>query len=176
MFVAVWPDDATLRRLSDLELGAVQRLRAVGPGQWHITLRFLGQVDDDLLPVLVDALGHAAAYAVDPVRCIVGPSTAWFSGARVLQIPVRGLDRAAGAVREATISVVPDPTPGPAPFAGHLTIARVKGRRLDPSARGALAGIPFAAEFAVQSLALVASHLSPEGPRYSTLARLPLPI
>ena len=132
----------------------MQRLRAVGPGQWHITLRFLGQVDDDLLPVLFDALGHAAAYAVGPVRCI---------------------DRAAEAVREATIPVVPDPTPRRAPFAGHLTIARVKGRRLDPSARATVAGIPFTAEFAVQSLAVVASHLSAEGPHYSTLARLPLP-
>jgi 2'-5' RNA ligase len=175
MFVAVWPDDATRRRLSGLDLGTAQGLRAVEPAQWHVTLRFLGEVDGDLVPVLVDALGHAAAHVVGPVRCILGPATTWFSGAKVLQIPVAGLDRAAEAVREATVPFVPDPTPGRVAFAGHLTIARVKGRRPDPSARADVASLPFSAEFAVKSLALVSSHLSPEGPRYSTLARLPLP-
>jgi 2'-5' RNA ligase len=175
MFVAVWPDDATRRRLCGLELGTVPGLKAVEPAQWHVTLRFLGQVDDDLVPVLVDALGQAAAHVVGPVRCILGPATSWFSGAKVLQIPVAGLDRAAEAVREATVPVVPDPTPGRMAFAGHLTIARLKGRRPDPTARAAVAGLPFSAEFAVKNLALVSSHLSPEGARYSTLARLPLP-
>jgi 2'-5' RNA ligase len=173
MFVAVWPDDPTRRRLSALELATAQHLRVVEPAQWHVTLRFLGQVDDDLLPALIDALGHAANH-VGPVRCILGPATAWFSGAKVLQIPVAGLDRAAEAVRGATIPLVPDPSRAPSPFAGHLTIARVKGRLLDPSARAALTGSPFTAEFAVKGLAVVSSDLSPEGPRYATLAELPL--
>ena len=60
MFVAVWPDDPTLKRLKMLELGPVQGLRLVRPGRWHITLRFLGEVEDDLVPALVDALRDAA--------------------------------------------------------------------------------------------------------------------
>ena len=60
MFVAAWPDDTTLKRLSLLELGPAQGLTLVRPGQWHITLRFLGDVDDHLVPALVDALGAAA--------------------------------------------------------------------------------------------------------------------
>jgi 2'-5' RNA ligase len=174
MFVAVWPDDLTVRRLSALDLGAVPGLRAVRPGQWHVTLRFLGEVTENLVPALVDALSNAATRVPQPVRGTIGPATTWFSGLRVLQIPVAGLDQAAAAVRQATVPTVPDT--GEAPFVGHLTVARVRGhRRPDPTTRAAVAGIAFTAEFAVPHLLLVASDLSPEGPHYSTLARLALP-
>jgi 2'-5' RNA ligase len=173
MFVAVWPDDPTARRLSALELESVPGLRTVRPGQWHVTLRFLGEVGDDLFPALVDALGRAATRVRVPVRCTLGPATAWFSGTRVLQIPATGLDDAAETVRQATVPTIPDA--GPAPFVGHLTVARLRGRRPDPSTQAAVAGVAFTAEFAVPRLLLVASDLSPGGPRYTTLARLPLP-
>lgn len=173
MFVAVWPDALTVRRLSALALGSVPGLRAVPPGQWHITLRFLGEVDDDRVPVLVDALERAMPQVPGPVHCALGPATAWFSGERVLQIPVTGLDAVAGVVRRATIATVPSTSE--ANFVGHLTVARVRGRRPDPSTRAAVAGIAFLAEFAVRRLVLVASALSPAGPRYSTLAQLALP-
>jgi RNA 2',3'-cyclic 3'-phosphodiesterase len=174
MFVAVWPDDATRKRLSLLELGTVQGVRPVRPGRWHITLRFLGEVEEDLVPALVDALGDAAESMAAPLRCEVGPGTAWFGGERVLQIPVAGLDEGAEAVRRATLPLVPDSDHGEAPFTGHLTVARSKQRRLDASVRAALAGVPFAASFDVSSFDLVASLLSSEGPRYTTLARVPL--
>jgi 2'-5' RNA ligase len=173
MFVAVWPDDLTVHRLSALELGSVPGLRTVRPGQWHVTLRFLGDVDDDLLPVLVDALGHAATRVPAPARCTIGPATAWFGGTRVLQIPATGLDGVAEAVRWATVDTIPGP--GQPPFVGHLTVARVRGRRPEPSTRAGAAGIAFTAEFAVPHFALVASELSPEGPHYTTLARFCLP-
>ena len=122
MFVAVWPDDLTVRRLSALELGSVPGLRTVRPGQWHVTLRFLGEVDDVLHPVLVDALRSAAARVRGPVRCTIGPATAWFDGNRVLQIPATGLDGVAGAVRQATFPLIPEARQ--AQFVGHLTVAR----------------------------------------------------
>jgi RNA 2',3'-cyclic 3'-phosphodiesterase len=174
MFVAVWPDDSTLERLNLLELGTVQGVRLVRPGRWHITLRFLGEVEEGLVPALVDALGDAAGSMAGPLLCEVGPGTAWFSGERVLQIPVAGLDEGAEAVRRATLPLVPDSNHGEAPFIGHLTVARSKHRRLDASARAALAGVPCAASFDADSFDLVASLLSSEGPRYSTLARVPL--
>jgi 2'-5' RNA ligase len=173
MFVAVWPDDRTVRRLSALDLSSVTGLSAVRPGQWHITLRFLGDVADDHVPSLVVALGRAAVRASRPARCTIGPATAWFSGARVLQIPVRGLDEIAAAVRTETVRVVP--AAAGETFVAHLTVARARGRRRpDPSTKAALAGIAISAEFAVADLLLVASELTPDGPHYSTLARLPL--
>jgi 2'-5' RNA ligase len=173
MFVAVWPDDVTARRLSALDLGSVPGLRTVHAGQWHVTLRFLGEVEEDLLPELVDALGSAATRVQAPVRCTIGPATAWFGGNRVLQIPATGADGIAEAVRQATVHTIPDA--GEAPFVGHLTVARVPERRPDQSARAAAAGVAFTAEFAVSRFLLVASALSPAGPRYSTLERFPLP-
>jgi 2'-5' RNA ligase len=92
----------------------------------------------------------------------------------VLQIPVAGLDEGAEAVRRATLPLVPDLNHGDAPFTGHLTVARSKQHGLDASARAALAGVPFAASFDVNSFDLVVSLLSSEGPRYTTLARAPL--
>ena len=102
MFVAVWPDGPTADRLSELELGPTEEVRLVRPEQWHITLRFLGDVDIDLVPALADTLRSAAAELPDSIHCEVGPGTAWFGGDRVLHIPVSGLDRAADAIRRAT--------------------------------------------------------------------------
>ncbi len=169
--MAVWPDDSTAQRLASLKLGPADDLRLVGSPNWHVTLRFLGEVDDDLVPALVDALDSTAANVPGAIQCRVGPVTAWF-GDRVLHIPARGLDELAEAVRSATIPVAPVRSDKEPQFNGHLTIARTKGRRLDASARRSLAGIPFAATFEVDSLDLVASEHSREGPRYSTLATL----
>ena len=175
MFVAVWPDDGTQERLSSLRLKPAQGLRLVEPGQWHITLRFLGDVDEQLVPSLIDALGSGVRRLVVPVHCEVGPSTAWFNGDRILQIPVAGLDATAGAVRSATIPVIPGRVRGEPQFQGHLTIARSMGRGPDVTVRTALAGLPFFSTFPVDDIHLVASHVSAEGTRYSTLERVPLP-
>jgi 2'-5' RNA ligase len=174
LFAAVWPDEATRRRLSSLPLGPAPGLRPVGPGQWHVTLRFLGDVDDGLVPGLLDALAGASAAVPGPVQCEIGPATAWLDGGRVLHLPVAGLDALARAVRTATDPVVPDPETGPPRFTGHLTLARARRHRLDASARASLAGVPFAASFDVDSFDLVASQLAPAGPRYTTLGRVAL--
>lgn len=174
LFVAVWPDSSTLGRLAALQLGSVDALRLVKPGEWHITLRFLGDVDPVLVPSLVDALETATGTLPDFVHCELGPSTAWFAGDRVLQIPVSGLDQAAVAIRDATVPVVPDVNPVNARFLGHLTVARSKLRRLSASERSALAGIPFAASFEADSFDLVGSQPGTKGSRYTTLERVSL--
>ncbi len=174
MFVAVWPDDSALRQLSALQLRPIKALRLVKPRQWHITLRFLDDVDPVLVPTLVAALESAAGTLPDCLHCDVGPRTAWFGGGRVLQIPVSGLDGAAATIGEATAPIVPDMNPGEARFTGHLTVARSKRRRLSASERSALAGIPVAASFDVDSFDLVSSEPGPGGSRYTTLARVSL--
>ncbi|HEV3264453.1 MAG TPA: 2'-5' RNA ligase family protein [Acidimicrobiales bacterium] len=169
--MAVWPDDSTLEGLASLSLGSTEGLRLVGPGTWHITLRFLGEVDDDVVPALAAALDSTAANMPGKIQCRVGPETAWF-GDRVLHIPAQGLEDLATAVRAATIPVVPARTDRELRFNGHLTIARTKGHRLDTSARRALAGIPFAATFEVDSFDLVASEHSSDGRQYTPRATL----
>jgi RNA 2',3'-cyclic 3'-phosphodiesterase len=176
LFVAAWPDDDTRRQLRglELELGKSKGLRFVGPSRWHVTLRFLGKVDAPAVGPLGDALiACGTAFAV-PVECRLGPGTGWFTGVRVLHLPAAGLDSLAEAVRVATLPAVPEAPGGGAPFNGHLTLARAKGRRLSVSALGEMSGIPFEAAFCVASVDLVASEPSPRGHVYTTIVRAPL--
>jgi 2'-5' RNA ligase len=175
LFVAVWPDELTRKRLSalQLELGRTKGMRFVGPARWHVTLRFLGDVADDTITPLADALRAAAATTPGPVECRLGPGTAWFTGVRVLQLPAAGVDTLAAAVRHATAPLVPEAATDP-PFNGHLTLARAKGRRLSVAALGEMANIPFEAAFPVDAIDLVSSEPSPSGHVYTTVARAPL--
>jgi RNA 2',3'-cyclic 3'-phosphodiesterase len=174
MFVAAWPDAATKERLAGLDLSAEKGLRTVGPDHWHVTLRFLGEVDEVLVPALADALRSAVAEVPGPVHCRLGPGTAWFTAVRVLQLPAAGLDELASTVRDATVPIVPAPAHSEPPFNGHLTLARAKGRRRDSPAARRLAGIPFEARFPVAHVDLVVSTPSPYGHRYATVAEAPL--
>jgi RNA 2',3'-cyclic 3'-phosphodiesterase len=174
MFVAAWPDRATKDKLAGLDLGGEKGLRPVGPDRWHVTLRFLGEVDEALVPALTDALRRAMAEVPGPVQCRLGPATDWFTGVRVLQVPAAGLDEVAAAVRAATVPIVAPPGGGEPPFNGHLTLARAKGRRRAAPAARALAGMPFAAGFPVARVDLVVSVPSPGGHVYTTVAEAPL--
>ena len=174
-FVAAWPDERTRRRLAalELELGHAKNLRLVGPTRWHVTLRFLGEVDEEQLGPLGDVLVACGAAQPGPVACRLGPATAWFTGVRVLQVPTVGLGALAAAVRGATEPLVSEQVGGGSPFNGHMTLARVKGR-LGPQAQADLEGIPFDAGFAVTHIDLVASAPSPHGHVYRTIRRAPL--
>jgi RNA 2',3'-cyclic 3'-phosphodiesterase len=173
LFVAAWPDDPTRDRLAALDLGRAKNLRLVGPARWHVTLRFLGDVAEEQLGALGDALRAFAAREPGPAECRLGPATGWFTGVRVLQLPATGLEGLAEAVRTSTLSVVPESANGEPPFNGHLTLARAKGR-LGARAQAELAGIPFVAAFPVEHVDLVASKPSPNGHVYSTVVRAPL--
>jgi RNA 2',3'-cyclic 3'-phosphodiesterase len=171
MFVAVWPDAATKERLAGLDLGPEKGLRPVAPEQWHVTLRFLGEADEALVPALADALHAGVGSVPAPVQCRLGPATAWFTGVRVLQLPAAGLGALAVAVRDATLPLVPATAAGELPFNGHLTLARAKGRRRAAPAARALAGIPFDATFPVDHVDLVVSTPSPHGHASAAVAQ-----
>jgi 2'-5' RNA ligase len=137
------------------------------PGQWHVTLRFLGEVDD---PQAV----HEAVSAV-PVNLHVGrvvaclgPATAWFPDGRVLHIPVTGVETLADAVRDATARW--GKHGGPA-FAGHVTLARALGGDSVPAG---LSGTPIAARFEVSEVTLFASSLGAEGATHEVVSKVPI--
>jgi 2'-5' RNA ligase len=71
VFFALWPDAACRERLEAtaqraLSGGAAQAGRHVPPADWHVTLCFLGAVQESLLPVLQAAAArlHAPAFAL----------------------------------------------------------------------------------------------------------------
>jgi len=189
-FVAVWPDGPTRRALAALRLppgkaggagdpaGRGSRLRVVRPDQWHVTLRFLGNVDPGLVPALLGALEEALADE-PPVLARLGPTTSWFGRGSVLQVPVAGLEHLAGVVRAATAGIVPgrpdDDEGDDLPFSGHLTLARAGRRgRLDARRRAELAGVAVSAAFTVDRVDLVASEPTAGGHRYRVLGHAAL--
>jgi 2'-5' RNA ligase len=170
LFVAVWPPESVVELVLGLDRPSVAQLRWTSEPQWHVTLRFLGEVDDpgpvaDALRHVPAALAHAG---VTELRAALGPTTAWFPGRQVLQVPVEGLGALAHAVGEAT---APWGTAEDRRFSGHLTLARVRGNVPGPAS---LAGASVAATWRVRSFELVSSLLQPTGARYDTVTTVPL--
>ncbi len=160
LFVAVWPPDELIEALSDLERPHDQGVRWLPTENLHVTLRFLGDADED---EVADALTTATWR---PTTARVGPAVDAL-GDHSLVLPVDGVDDLAATASRATKAL------GSAPerrrYHGHLTVARLARR-----ARPARAlGLRFAASFEVTEVALVASTLTPEGARYETITTWP---
>jgi 2'-5' RNA ligase len=171
LFVAVWPPESVIEMLLGLDRPEVAELRWTTEPQWHVTLRFLGEVDD---PGPVTEALHAVpevlrARAGPEVRASLGPTSAWFPGRHVLQVPVAGLDALAVVVHEVTAPF--DGRVDDRLFSGHLTLARGRGRSPGPAG---LAGVSIAATWRVRSFELVSSELGRGGSRYTTLVTVAL--
>lgn len=166
MFFALWPDASTRQALRRLQrLPEVAAGRRVHPEDIHLTLAFLGQVEDDRLPCL-----EAAADAVQGVPFSMqvarlghwrGPRVAWAAPtecpAGLAELEGRLWERLAscGFEREAR------------PFSPHITLAR-KARPFE--ARPLPEPIPWEAH----DFVLVTSLSDPGGARYEVLRRWPL--
>ena len=167
LFVAVLPPERVLDVVAGLDRPEAPGLRWTGREQWHVTLRFLGRVDD-AQPV-VDALRGVPAAEAGGVAAVLGPAVGRFAN-RVLHLPVAGLDGLACRVEEATAGL--GQPPEDRAFRGHLTLARVaKGARVD---LGPLTGQAASERWAVEDMCLVESHLAPAGARYEVLERFPV--
>ena len=164
LFVAVWPPPDVVERVAALSRPTVIGLRWTSPDQWHVTLRFLGTVEDpDVVSEALQALRLA------PVEATVGPAVGRF-GHRVLHVPVEGLRGLATAVQAATAHL--GKPPEDRPFSGHLTLARV-GKEARVNLRP-LQGEPIGGPWPVSELTLVESRLSSAGARYQVVGRFPL--
>ncbi|HUY22600.1 MAG TPA: RNA 2',3'-cyclic phosphodiesterase [Acidimicrobiales bacterium] len=171
LFVAVSLPTRVVGMLRRLDRPAAARLRWTTPDQWHVTLRFLGEVADPgpAAAALAAVPAELRATGVVAVEAVLGPAVAWFPGRQVLQVPVAGLDGVADAVARATASWDDQAPVGP--FAGHLTLARVRGREPGPAH---LAGAALRESWRVEEIELVSSTLGPGGSTYTVLARVPL--
>lgn len=164
LFVAVWPPPEIVELLGALPRPSIAGLRWTEPEQWHVTLRFLGRVED------VGEVSRAlAALRLPEVDARAGPEVGRF-GHRVLHVPVDGLAPLGDAVVEAT-GHLGEP-PEDRAFSGHVTLARVSKRaRVDLRP---LSGRPVESTWRVKELTLVESRLRPSAPDYQIVDRFPL--
>ena len=162
LFVGVRPSDDVLDLIADLPRRAQAGLRWTTRDQWHVTLRFLGEIEDPA--VVVDALDGADAGFV-ACEATIGPMVETLSR-QVVALPVAGLDDVAAAVIEATRTL--GRPPEDRPFRGHLTLARL-ARSARGSARrlaGGIVGRPLSARFTASDVRVVRSHLGRGGAHY----------
>lgn len=161
LFIAVWPPPDVASALADLPRADAARLRWTTPDQWHITLRYLGDVDEaGAREVLEGSAGGAAEAELGPVVERLGSD--------LVVVPVRGLDRLAAGVWATCPEL--GAAPHPDGFRGHLTLARVRD-----GGPTSVDGAPISTRFPVDEIALVHSELHADGARYTTVARRTLP-
>jgi 2'-5' RNA ligase len=155
LFLAVWLPAQAVEQLSALPRLDRPGVRWVPPANWHVTLRFFGDAEP------IDALSSLAGTALPAATAVLGPVVRRL-GTRAVVIPVAGLDELAAVVGAATADI--GRPPGPQPFTGHLTLAR-----LLPGATCDLVGTPVAAEVRIAEVVLVASDLTHDGATYRVI-------
>jgi len=172
LFVAVWPPQETVELLERMPRPRVDGLRWTTPEQWHVTLCFLGRVEEptEVLAAVKRTLREEKAEDDDGDSYVarLGPETSWW-GQKLLQVPVEGLSGLADMVRRATAGM--GESEKEKPFAGHLTLARAK--RPSPVLES-LGGFSLSSSWRVEEVVLVSSVTLPEGARYERLAAVSL--
>jgi RNA 2',3'-cyclic 3'-phosphodiesterase len=188
VFFAIEMPPAVTRRAGEMRRAVETSEPQVGPNlRWvarshlHVTLRFIGEVDEATGGQLIRLL--AAAFPVPPFECDVG-GPAWLPGARRARVLVLGLG--GDLARLARVKLVLDERleglgfeREARPFRPHVTLARVRDRSGGPPPDAAqrvvecgAAVVPLA--FTVDRVVLYRSRLSPRGPSYDVLATAPL--
>ncbi len=179
LFVAIeLPDewtDALASMQVELERKGLERLRWVRSEGIHLTLKFLGEVDEAALAGVTGAVRRAAAHAA-PFSLTLGRSGVFGppSRPRVLWTGVGGntgaLDHLWRTVEEEMNGLgFPSERRG---FSPHLTLARIPDRPAAGLASAILAGVgamapPAVAPMTVTHLAVMQSKTGPEGARYT---------
>lgn len=167
LFVAVDLPDPIVQLLCSLPRPARRGIQWTRPARWHITLRFLGGVDNP--GAVAEALSNLSTrWLGAAVVARLGPTTAWFPAGRVLHVPVTGVDALAGTVHDATSKWGQQEESA---FAGHVALARFRGRH---SAPDDLAGVPIATHFEVREVVLYESSPESKGASYKVMSRVPL--
>jgi RNA 2',3'-cyclic 3'-phosphodiesterase len=182
LFIAVnFPESlkSDIRAATEALRRAAPSVRWTDPRQLHITLKFLGQTTEALLPAIKSGIARATA-STSPFPIELG-GVGGFPNLRRPRVYWLGV-REGGLIVRLQGSVEREIEPLGFPkedreFRAHLTIGRV-GREVAmqemQAAERAAAEIDYHVQARVSSVELMQSHLSPKGARYETLASMTL--
>ena len=178
LFAALPLPSFAVERLSGLRL----RLASPGDGlrwsnqeQWHITVRFLGDLDAELADRLIASLRQLRAVPVDVVMDELG----LFANKGILFARVQHDDSLVAINRAVEDLVATAGLPAEVwPFRPHITLCRSKGKAghasLQRLARPALPPIGPPLRWRAEELCLYESYLDREGAVYEEVTRIPL--
>jgi 2'-5' RNA ligase len=152
--------------------------RWIPTGNMHLTLKFLGEVDEGIVPDL-KAVASDAAARVRPFRVVYGPFGGFpnLSRPRVIFFAAKeGARELAEIARLLEVGVEPLGIPREnRPFTAHLTLARIK-EPLPRAMVDRLASVPALPATAFQDVdrfVLMQSHLAREGATYEEIGSFP---
>lgn len=141
-------------------------------GNLHVTLKFLGPIDETRVPAIADALGSAASRTAPFDVAVRGLGA--FPNASRPRVVWAGLEEAgalgalAGQVNGALAALgLPRES---RPFATHVTLGRVREPRRNRALAAALARPVDFGRLPVTRVSLMRSDLHPGGARYTELA------
>jgi len=153
-------------------------IRWVRAANLHFTLRFLGDIEQNLVAELADRINtNLAELKPFPLRLsglgcfpnIKRPRVIWLGGDGDLETLNKLAHQVESACLEGGFSKADKP------FSAHLTIGRIKDPHGLESFIDYLSGIKFESdEFEVNEVVVFKSDLSPRGPTYTALAKIKL--
>ena len=152
--------------------------RWVDPKQLHLTVKFLGDVPDEDVPVIVEAMGEAASVGAEFELTLLGAGC--FPPKGPVRIVWVGASNADGAMdrlvesSEASLEPLGFPREDRS-FSPHLTIGRVREDASGGKLREAVGRVSVnSVTQRVSALTLMSSELSPQGPKYAVVHRAAL--
>jgi len=175
LFLAIDPDEPTRSRLGTLATNLRRRIERrggprvtwVAPDRMHVTVHFLGEVEEDRAEAIIAAMAppiDVAAFTLTIDRLgafpdLGRPRVVWACGPA--DPAIREVHRRMGE-RLAACGCVLDARP----FSPHVTLGRMRERGALP----ALSAVDPPIRFRVARLTLYESQLSSEGPHYTPVA------
>ncbi len=183
-FIAIELDEAMRRQMAEaqetLRRGGSMPVRWVRPDGAHITLKFLGSIEAEMVPRVAAAVAQAAE-AARPFIMGFGPVGGFPSlrDARVIWYGLTGDIEALRSLRddvERLVSPLGFPTEA-RPFKPHLTLARLQDGAKAVDLRASGAGTDALRESLSQKITevvLFRSDLSRHGPVYTPISRFSL--
>lgn len=186
LFVALTAPDPVMDALAEVQQ-RLRRLLAEAQAKWatrdqfHLTLRFLGNVETNRIEPLVDALRKAChSFAPLPLRASGLGCFPKAHAPRVIWVGVNDPENRLAALQRAVEDACRGFTvqPPERSFTGHLTLARIKSIRRPEIDRLAEArtemGQRSLGDWTAREVELIQSRLFPQGAEYTALASVPL--